>query len=80
MKTVLLLVVAAFIYSCSPERMIEANFEEAKLVKVDTVQRFPNLQQKVLTWETSRRINYVTYEDIKSEFPIGYTIRVMVAK
>lgn len=80
MKAVLLVLVAVFLYSCSTEKMIEANFEEAKLVRVDTVQRFPNLQQKLLTWETSRRINYITYEDIHSEFPLGYTIRVMVAK
>lgn len=70
----------AFIAGCSSEHEIQMNIADAELVKIDTIQRYPNATEKLLTWRTEDRINYVTFVPINSYYPLGSRIKVMVKR
>ena len=80
MKTVITLVLVAVLFSCSVDREIQADIVDVQLVKIDTIQRYPNMKQKLLTWRSNSNIAYVTYEPMSSRFTVGSRMKVMVAK
>ena len=72
--------VFALLFGCSTEREIQANLVEASLVKIEIVSRFPNNQQKLLTWLTPDQVRYITYEPIETTTFVGMSRTVMVRK
>jgi len=70
----------AFIAGCGSEHEIQMNIADAELIKIDTVQRYPNATEKLLTWRTEDRIDYVTFVPINSYYPLGSRIKVMVKR
>jgi hypothetical protein len=67
-------------YACFPSRDLQAEMVFATLVKVEEVNRYPNLKQKVLTWQTAKSVSFVTFESSSVNLPIGTKTRVLVQK
>jgi len=80
MKTLLLAMAAVMFCSCTVDREIEANIMSVELVRIDTIQRYPNYQQKLLTWNSENNIRYITYEPMSSAFTLGSKMKVMMRK
>jgi hypothetical protein len=80
MKTVITLILCAVLFSCSLNREIQADIVDVQLVKIDTIQRYPNMRQKLLTWKSATNVAYVTYEPMSSRFTVGSKMKVMVTK
>ncbi|HUC80120.1 MAG TPA: hypothetical protein VMR70_04355 [Flavisolibacter sp.] len=81
MKPLLLsLVAGSFILSGSAEREVQADFVTASLIKIDTTTRYPNVQQKILTWQGANHVLYITYEHIETIVSIGTTRQVLVRR
>jgi len=80
MKKALPFFLAATIAGCNSEKQIQMNIADAELIKIDTVQRYPNTSEKLLTWRTDDRIDYVTFVPINSHYSIGSRMKVMVKR
>ena len=80
MKPLLLCTVAAFAFACNTEREVQADLMTANLVKIDVVNRFPNQQQKMLTWRAANSVLYVTFEPMSTDVALGEMRQVMVTK
>lgn len=72
--------VATFIVSCSAEREVQMDLTDVQLVKIDTIQRYPNASEKLLTWRGEDQVNYVTFVPIETYYPIGARMKVMVKR
>lgn len=80
MKLLLSFVTSAFLVSCFPARELQAEMVYATLVKVEEVNRYPNIRQKILTWQTDKSVSFVTYERSSVNIPVGTQTRVLVHK
>ena len=80
MKLFIPLAISTMCYACFPGRELQAEMVYATLVKVEEVNRYPNLKQKILTWQTERSVSYVTFESTSVNLPIGTKARVLVHK
>ena len=80
MKTILSIAVSAVCFACFPGRDIQAEMVYATLVKVEEVNRYPNIRQKILTWQTENEVSFVTYEASSVNIPIGTQTRVLLTK
>lgn len=57
---------------------IQANLQEAELVKVDTVERYTNQYQQLLTWRTSDHMEYASYVPMGRKYVIGTRMSVLI--
>jgi len=80
MKTILAVGLCAMCYSCFPAHEIQAEMVDATLVKVEEVSRYPNIKQKIFTWETDRAVSFVTVESSSIDIPIGTHTKVLLQK
>ncbi|NTS41449.1 hypothetical protein HRG84_11085 [Flavisolibacter sp. BT320] len=80
MKTILSLAICAVCYACFPAKEVQAEMVYATLVKVEEVNRYPNLRQKIFTWQTEKDVSFVTYEKPSVNIPIGTQTRVLMTK
>ncbi len=80
MKLFTSLAICTMCYACFSGRKVQAEMVFATLVKVEEVNRYPNLKQKVFTWETDKAISYVTFEKPSVNLPIGTRTRVLIQK
>jgi hypothetical protein len=80
MKLFLSVALCTMMYACVPGRELQAEMVYATLVKVEEVNRYPNIKQKVLTWQTDKAISFVTYESSAVNIPVGTKTRVLVQK
>jgi len=81
MKTALLLIiVSGFISACQEEKEIQMSLMDVQLVRIDTVQRYQSNPQQLLTWRSEDRVDFVTYEPMSSNYPIGARMKVMVRR
>jgi hypothetical protein len=80
MKLFVSIAICTMCYSCFPGRELQAEMVYATLVKVEEVNRYPNIKQKVLTWQTDKAVSFVTYESSAVDLPIGTKTRVLVQK
>jgi len=80
MKTSLLLLLLAsgIAYGCMSEREVEVRMVNVQLVRIDTLTRYPNGEEKMLTWRSDDAIDYVTYEPMRTNYVIGSRMAVMV--
>ena len=70
----------AFIVSCSEEKEVQMNLTDVQLIKVDTIQRYPNASEKLLTWRDENHISYVTFVPLETYYPLGAKMKVMVRR
>ncbi len=80
MKTILSIAICAVCYACFPARDLQAEMVYATLVKVEEINRYPNVKQKILTWQTEKDVSFVTYEPSSVNIPVGTQARVLVTK
>lgn len=80
MKTVLSIAVCAMCYACFPAREVQGEMVYATLVKVEEINRYPNLKQKILTWQTEKNVSFVTFERASVDLPIGTQARVLMTR
>jgi hypothetical protein len=78
MKLLLPALICTMCYACFPGKEVQAELIYATLVKVEEVNRYPNIKQKVLTWQTDKSVSFVTYERASIDLPIGTKTRVLV--
>lgn len=57
---------------------IYANLQEAELVKIDTVERYVNQYQQLLTWKTSDNMEYVSYVPLNRRYAVGTKTSVLI--
>lgn len=77
MKTIIIsamIIIAAL--GCSAGKDIQVEFVMAKLIKIDTVQRF-NEYEKVLTWQDDHNVRYISYLPMKKQVFVGMQFLVM---
>jgi hypothetical protein len=72
--------VAAFIVGCTEEKEVQMNLTDVQLVKIDTIQRYPNASEKLLTWRDENQVSYVTFVPLETYYPIGARMKVMVKR
>jgi hypothetical protein len=80
MKTVLCLMGLGIFFACGTAREIEVDFVNAELVKIDTVFRYPNNYQQVLTWKSTNNVQYVSYASLDNPYAVGSKMLVMVKR
>ena len=79
MKKLLIIAVAAVFTGClSTRESIQANLVDAELVKIDTVERYVNKYQQVLTWKTSDHMEYVSYVPMGRKYVVGTRMAVLI--
>jgi len=79
-KTLPFLLAAIIVAGCTSEREIQMDMTNVELVKIDTVQRYPNAPEKILTWRSEDRVDYVTFVPLNSYYPLGSKMKVMVKR
>lgn len=57
---------------------IQANLQDAELVKIDTVERYTNQYQQLLTWRTSDNMEYVSYVPMGRKYVTGTRMAVLI--
>ena len=77
MKTIIVLaMIIISVLGCRTGKDIQVEFVMAKLIKIDTVQRFTEYE-KVLTWEDTDNIRYRCYLPMKKKVAVGMEMLVM---
>jgi len=56
------------------------NMTYVQLIKIDTVSRYPNSAEQILTWRSGDHIDYVTYAPLDNCYVVGTKMRVMVKR
>lgn len=80
MKTLYTLALCMICYACFPAREVQAEMLDATLVKIEVINRYPNVRQKVLTWQTERSVSFVTFESASYDIALGTHAKVLVQK
>jgi hypothetical protein len=80
MKKLVPLALAGFLFSCAHEKTIQMNITNVQLVKIDTVLRYPNITEQILTWRSEDHVDYVTFEPISKYYVVGSKMTVMVKR
>jgi len=80
MKQILSFALAATLLGCSAGKEFQMDIADVQLIKIDTVQRYPNAREKVLTWQDDNHISYVTFAPVEDYYVVGSRMRVMVRK
>ena len=68
------------LFSCAVEKEVQADLIEVELVKIETIQRYPDQEQKLLTWKDGNNISYVTFEPMSANYKLGSVMKMMVRK
>lgn len=76
MKTIIVVLIIIAVLGCRGGREIQVEFVTARLIKIDTVQRFTEYE-KVLTWEDDDNIRYTCYLPMKKKVAVGMQMLVM---
>ena len=77
MKTLIVLaMIIIAVLGCRTGKDIQVEFVYAKLIKIDTVQRFTEYE-KVLTWQDTDNIRYICYLPMKKNVRVGMEMLVM---
>lgn len=80
MKKLFVIAIAAITFtSCfSTREGIQANLVDAELIKIDTVERYVNTYQQLLTWKTSDHFEYVSYVPMGRKYTVGTRMAVLI--
>jgi len=76
----LLLVLGTTLFSCAMQKEVQADLIDVELVKIETVQRYPDREQKLLTWKDENNISYITFEPMSTNYKLGSQMKVMIRK
>jgi hypothetical protein len=76
MKTIIVAMIIIAVLGCGAGKEIQVEFVKAKLIRIDTVQRFTEYE-KVLTWQDTDNIRYTCYLPMKKQVTVGMEMLVM---
>ena len=76
MKTIIVAMIIIAVVGCSTGKDIQVEFVKAKLIKIDTVQRFTEYE-KMLTWQDDNNVRYICYLPMKKQVAVGMEFLVM---
>ena len=76
MKTIIVAMIIIAAFGCRTGKDIQVEFVTAKLIKIDTVQRFTTYE-KVLTWQDDDNIRYTSFLPMKRHVAVGMQMLVM---
>jgi len=77
MKTIIVVaLIIIAVLGCRAGKDIQVKFVNAKLIKIDTVQRFTKYE-KVLTWQDDDKIRYTSYLSMEKHVAVGMQMLVM---
>lgn len=82
-KTLPFLVVvstAALALSCAEQKEVQMSLTDVQLVKVDTIQRYSEAAQKLLTWRDDNQVDYVIFVPLEMYYPLGARMKVLVKR
>jgi hypothetical protein len=80
MKQILPFVLSATILSCGTIKEVQMDMTDVELVKIDTIQRYLNGSEKVLTWQDDNHMSYVTFVPLEMYYAVGTRMKVMVRR
>ncbi|MGZ3844600.1 MAG: hypothetical protein ACXVLT_09695 [Flavisolibacter sp.] len=80
MKKVLPIVLSAIVISCGTSKEVQMDLTDVQLVKIDTIQRFPNNNEKILTWQDDNHMSYVTFVPMEVYYKVGARMKVMMRR
>jgi len=80
MKTIVLLLATAVTYSCVADKEIQMDLIDVELVKIDTIQRYNDADQQLMTWRDVHNVSYITFEPMTTSYKVGSFMKVMVRK
>lgn len=72
--------VASFIVGCTGPKDLQMDLTDVQLVKIDTVQRYPNSPEKILTWRDENQVSYVTFVPMETYYIVGSRMKVMLKR
>jgi hypothetical protein len=77
MKTILAGIALVLLCGCFYPRDLQAEVVSAQLIKIDTINRYQNGQQQMLTWKDEHDIHYVSYASLKETYVVGTRIPML---
>jgi hypothetical protein len=80
MKKILPFCLTVTIISCTARKEVQMSMSDVQLVKIDTVQRYHNASEKVLTWQDGNHMSYITFVPIESCYVVGSRMRVLMPR
>ena len=81
MKTLLIVFGIVLFSSCVATKDNQVDVMKAQLIKIDTVVRYPNQKQQLLTWRlTDSNMEYFSYAPIASVYSVGLHVMVLMRK
>ena len=81
MKTLaFLLLTATGFAGCFSGKGIQADMVSAQLVRIDTVFRYPDKREQLLTWRSAYNIEYTSYVPMSTIFQLGTRMPILVTK
>jgi hypothetical protein len=80
MKTILSVAALVALFSCVSRRELQAEMVNAEVVKIDTVFRYTNNPQQLLTWRDENNIEYLTYASLYTKYSVGSRMMVLVKR
>jgi hypothetical protein len=76
----LFFVITASLCGCAMEKQVQVKIVDVELVKVETVYRLPNYQEKILTWKDDNNVQYVSFEPANSNSNIGARMKMLIRR
>ncbi len=80
MKAAILLLGVTLGFGCAAEKEVQADLVNVELIKIETVERYPNVEQKLLTWKDENNVKYITFQPMSADYKIGTFMKVMLRK
>ena len=80
MKQILPFLFTASILSCGTAKEVQMDMADVQLVKIDTIQRYNNSSEKLLTWQDENHMSYVTFVPIEVHYALGSRMKVMMRR
>ena len=72
--------VVSFLVGCTGPKDLQMDITDVELIKIDTVQRYQNLSEKILTWRDENQVSYVTFVPLETYYAVGTRMKVMVKR
>lgn len=72
--------VVSFVVGCTGPKDLQMDLTDVELVKIDTVQRYPNSSEKILTWRDDNQVSYITFAPLETYYVIGARMKVMLKR
>lgn len=73
-------IIAAVLFACTGQKEVQMSLTDVELVKIDTIQRYSESGQKLLTWRDENHVDYITFVPLETYYPLGVRMKVMVKR